>query len=162
MAWTLLTASFCFFIPEQSKVYLGLITLFVFLFEAFYSPGEEPLSYTYSIEVFPLSHREVGMSWAVTTCHFWVAILSIPFPRMLAIITPTGAFGFYASLNVTAFVMIFLFFPRRRSSVLLKNSTISSLSPPTCTCIAKFSKCYHGGFAIISPEGCPAPPTLQV
>lgn len=118
MAWTLLTASFCFFIPEQSKVYLGLITLFVFLFEAFYSPGEEPLSYTYSIEVFPLSHRgkclffaiygihtyahntdstsEVGMSWAVTTCHFWVAILSIPFPRMLAIITPTGAFGFYA------------------------------------------------------------------
>ena len=30
-----------------------------------------PVPYTYSAEVFPLSHREVGMGWAVATCLFW-------------------------------------------------------------------------------------------
>lgn len=36
------------------------------------------------------------MAWAVATCLFWAAVLSITFPRMLDAMTPTGAFGFYA------------------------------------------------------------------
>lgn len=57
MAWTLLAAGFCFYIPEDSRAHLGAIALFVFLFGAFYSPGEGPVPFTYSAEVFPLSHR---------------------------------------------------------------------------------------------------------
>lgn len=41
---------------------------------AFYSPGEGPVPFTYSAEVYPLSHRETGMSFAVSTCLFWVRI----------------------------------------------------------------------------------------
>lgn len=108
MAWTLLAAGFCFYIPEGSKAHLGLIAFFIFLFAAFYSPGEGPVPFTYSAEVFPLSHREVGMGFAVATCLFWAAVLSITFPRLLAAFSPVGAFGFYAGLNVCAFVMIFL------------------------------------------------------
>ena len=67
--------------------------------------------FTYSAEVFPLSHREVGMGWAVATCLFWAAVLSISFPAILTAMTPTGAFGFYAGLNVAALGMIFLFVP---------------------------------------------------
>ena len=78
MAWTLLAAGLCFLIPTSSKAHLGLVALFIFLFAAFYSPGEGPVPFTYSAEVFPLTHREVGMSWAVATCLFWV---SLPFPR---------------------------------------------------------------------------------
>jgi MFS family permease len=111
MAWTLLAAGFSFYIPKSNPAHLGLIALFVFLFAAFYSPGEGPVPFTYSAEVFPLSHREVGMGFAVATCLFWAAVLSITFPRLLAALTPTGAFGFYAGLNVAAFVMIFLFVP---------------------------------------------------
>lgn len=96
MAWTLLAGGFCFWIPSDSKAHLGAIALFIFLFAAFYSPGEGPVPFTYSAEVFPLSHREVGMSWAVATCLGWAAVLSITFPRMLQVMTPTGAFGFYA------------------------------------------------------------------
>lgn len=114
MAWTLLAAGFSFYIPEDSKAHLGLIAMFVFLFAAFYSPGEGPVPFTYSAEVFPLSHRgnylftpsyiepnahyilEVGMAWAVATCLGWAAVLGITFPRMLAALTPQGAFGFYA------------------------------------------------------------------
>lgn len=43
MAWTLLAAGFCFWIPESSRAHLGMIALFVFLFAAFYSPGEGPV-----------------------------------------------------------------------------------------------------------------------
>jgi MFS family permease len=56
MAWTLLAAAFCFYIPEVHSR-LPPIALFVFLFAAFYSPGEGPVPFVYSAEVFPLSHR---------------------------------------------------------------------------------------------------------
>jgi len=118
MAWTLLAAGFCFYIPKDSTAHLGCIALFIFLFAAFYSPGEGPVPYAYSAEVFPLSHREVGMGWAVATCLFWAAVLSISFPRILAAFSPVGAFGFYAGLNVVALVMIFLFVPETKQRTL--------------------------------------------
>jgi len=139
MAWTLLAAGFCFYIPKDSTAHLGMIAFFVFLFAAFYSPGEGPVPFTYSAEVFPLSHREVGMyifsmkidmvweltcvnssgmAWAVATCLFWAAVLSLTWPRMVAAMTPTGAFGFYAFLNMTAFVMIFFFVPETKQRTL--------------------------------------------
>ncbi|KAL5485353.1 hypothetical protein ACEPAI_7995 [Sanghuangporus weigelae] len=118
MAWTLLAAGFCFLIPRESKAHLGLVALFVFLFGAFYSPGEGPVPFTYSAEVFPLSHREVGMAWAVATCLFWAAVLSITFPRMLTAMSPTGAFGFYAGLNIVALVMIFFWVPETKQRTL--------------------------------------------
>lgn len=40
MAWTLLAAGFCFYIPNDSKAHLGLVAFFIYLFAAFYSPGE--------------------------------------------------------------------------------------------------------------------------
>lgn len=89
-------------------------------FAAFYSPGEGPVPFTYSAEVFPLSHREVGMSWAVATCLFWAAVLSITFPRMLSAMTPTGAFAFYAGLNLTAFCMIYLWLPETKQRTLVR------------------------------------------
>ena len=58
------------------------------------------------------------MSWAVATCLFWASVLSLTFPRMVAAFTITGAFGFYAALNVTAFVMIFLFVPETKQRTL--------------------------------------------
>lgn len=77
------------------------------------------MPFTYSAEVFPLSHREVGMAWAVATCLFWAAVLSITFPRMLSAMTPTGAFGFYAGLNILALIMIFLFLPETKQRTLV-------------------------------------------
>ena len=134
MAWTLLAAGRCFLIPESAgTTRIGLIAFFVFLFAAFYSPGEGPVPFTYSAEIFPLAQREQGMAWAVSTCLFWAAVLSITFPRLLQAFTPTGgaqtisipciiflsrfayliviAFGFYAGLNLIAFLLIFLFVP---------------------------------------------------
>lgn len=118
MFWTLLAAGMSFYIPSTSSAHLGIIALFVFLFEAFYSPGEGPIPFTYSAEVFPLSHREVGMSWAVATNNFWASVLSITLPRMLQAFGSPGAFGFYAGLNVVAFFMIFFFLPETKQRTL--------------------------------------------
>ncbi|KAL4755371.1 hypothetical protein BDW72DRAFT_200030 [Aspergillus terricola var. indicus] len=118
MAWTLLACGFSFYIDPESKAHLAMIALFVFLFAAFYSPGEGPVPFTYSAEIFPLSHREVGMAWAVAICLGWAAVLSITFPRMLAALTPQGAFGFYAGLNIIALFMIFLWVPETKQRTL--------------------------------------------
>jgi len=118
MAWCLLAAGFCFYIPATNSSRVGLIAFFVYLFTAFYSPGEGPVPYTYSAEVFPLTHRELGMSWAVSTCLFWASVLSVTFPRMLDAFGSPGAFGFYAGLNMTAFVMIFFLVPETKQRTL--------------------------------------------
>ena len=129
MAWTLLAAGFCFLIPDHvGTTRIGVIALFIFLFAAFYSVGVGPVPFTYSAEVFPLAQREQGMAWAVATCLFWAAVLSISFPAMVAAFTITGgkssfflftfvrvirqlAFGFYAGCNVLACYLVFLFVP---------------------------------------------------
>ena len=50
-------------------------------------------------------------SWAVATCLFWAAVLSVTFPRLVGALGVIGAFGFYAGLNVCALVMIFFLMP---------------------------------------------------
>ena len=57
MAWTLLAAAFCFYIPISNPGHLPAIAVFIYLFSAFYSPGEGPVPFTYSAEAFPLFHR---------------------------------------------------------------------------------------------------------
>jgi MFS family permease len=118
MAWTLLVAGMCYFIPSSSKAHLGLVTFWIYIYDAFYSPGEGPVPFTYSAEVFPLSHREVGMSWAVATNNFWATVVSITFPRQLRAFGVSGAFGFYTAMNVIAFWMIFLFLPETKQRTL--------------------------------------------
>jgi MFS family permease len=83
MAWSLLTAGLCSLISEKLTAHLALVAMFVYIFAIFYSPGEGPVPFAYSAEVFPLSHRELGMGWAVATCLFWAAVLSIFLPLML-------------------------------------------------------------------------------
>ncbi|KAH6642760.1 hypothetical protein C7974DRAFT_108176 [Boeremia exigua] len=118
MAWSLLATGLCFLIPQSSPAHLGLIAMFIYIFAAFYSPGEGPVPFTYSAECFPLTHREVGMGWAVATCLFWAAVLSITFPLMLYALTPLGAICFYAGLNIVAFCMIFLWLPETKQRTL--------------------------------------------
>lgn len=117
MAWTLLAAGFSNLISSE-KTRLGVVAFFIYLFTAFYSPGEGPVPFTYSAEVFPLSHREIGMSWAVATCHCWASVLSITFPTLLETFKPVGAFGFYAGLDITALCFIFCFVPETKQRTL--------------------------------------------
>lgn len=88
---------------------IGPVVLFVYLFTIMYSLGEGPVAFQYSAEVFPTIQREQGMAWAVCINNTFAGVLSITFPRMQSVMTPTGAFGFYAGLNLIAWVMVFCF-----------------------------------------------------
>ena len=90
---------------------IGPVVLFVYLFTICYGLGEGPVAFQYSAEVFPTIQREQGMAWAVFINNFFAGVLSLTFPRMQApdVMGPTGAFGFYAGLNLVAWLMIFCF-----------------------------------------------------
>ncbi|KAJ5753953.1 uncharacterized protein N7511_008106 [Penicillium nucicola] len=88
---------------------IGPVVLFVYLFTIAYSLGEGPVAFQYSAEVFPTIQREQGMAWAVCINNTFAGILGLTFPRMTTVMTPTGAFGFYAGLNLIAWFMIFCF-----------------------------------------------------
>ncbi len=83
MAWSLLAAGLCALIDIHTTAHLALVAMFIYIFAIFYSPGEGPVPFAYSAEVFPLSHREVGMGWAVATCLFWACVLTLFLPLML-------------------------------------------------------------------------------
>ncbi|KAK2804073.1 hypothetical protein FQN51_002604 [Onygenales sp. PD_10] len=88
---------------------IGPVVLFIYLFTIAYSLGEGPVAFQYSAEVFPTIQREQGMAWAVCINNTFAGILSLTFPRMKTVMTPTGAFGFYAGLNLIAWFLIFCF-----------------------------------------------------
>ncbi|KAK4502244.1 hypothetical protein PRZ48_005669 [Zasmidium cellare] len=88
---------------------IGPVVLFIYLFTIFYSLGEGPVAFQYSAEVFPTIQREQGMAWVVCINNTFAGVLSLTFPRMQQVMTQTGAFGFYAGLNLIAWGMIFCF-----------------------------------------------------
>ncbi|KAL9599044.1 MAG: hypothetical protein Q9219_004078 [cf. Caloplaca sp. 3 TL-2023] len=88
---------------------IGPIVLFIYLFTIAYSLGEGPVAFQYSAEVFPTIQREQGMAWAVCINNTFAGVLGLTFPRMRTVMTTTGAFGFYAGLNLIAWFMIFCF-----------------------------------------------------
>ncbi len=118
MAWSLLIAGLSNLVPGEGGAHLGVVATFVYIFAAFYSPGEGPVPFVYSAEVFPLSHREVGMAWAVATNLFWASVLSITFPKILASLGIVGAFCLYAGFNVVATFMIFFGLPETKQRTL--------------------------------------------
>ncbi|KAJ2904338.1 hexose transporter [Zalerion maritima] len=118
MALSLLGAGLSTLIPGEQGPHLGMVAFFVFLFAAFYSPGEGPVPFTYSAEVFPLSHREAGMSWAVATCLWWATVLSLTFPLMLKGLGVLGSFLIYALFNLIALVFIFCWVPETKQRTL--------------------------------------------
>ncbi|KAJ6498256.1 general substrate transporter, partial [Mycena vulgaris] len=97
MAICLLIAGFWFW-SRTTKDRLASVSLEIYLFEIFYTPGKGPVPFTYSAEAFPLYIRELGMSFATTTTWFFNFVLSITFLSLLAAFKPQGAFGFYTSV----------------------------------------------------------------
>ncbi|KAK1622074.1 hypothetical protein BDP81DRAFT_485716 [Colletotrichum phormii] len=128
MCWAMLAAGMAFYIPQSSPAHLGVICLFIYLFAAFYGPGEGPVAFVYSAEVFPLSHREVGMAWAVATNNFWAIVVAQTSPPLLQAIKPQGVFTLYSVFGVVCLVLIFLFLPETKQRSLEELDDVFSVS----------------------------------
>ncbi|KUI53369.1 putative polyol transporter 6 [Cytospora mali] len=118
MAVCLLAAGLSFLLPETSGARVPLIALFIYLFTALFGPGIGPMPSIYFSEAFPLSHREIGAAFTICVNNAVGSALSLTFPSLLARIGPTGAFSFYAGLNILAWVVIFLIIPETKQRTL--------------------------------------------
>ncbi|KAL5601480.1 hypothetical protein BROUX41_002542 [Berkeleyomyces rouxiae] len=116
MMWTLMAAGLCTLLDGTAR--LATVAMFVYMFAMFYSPGEGPVPFVYAAEVYPLSHREVGMGLSVAVCLGCAALLSITFPYMLDKAGTVGSFMVYAGFNAIAFIMIFLWVPETKQRTL--------------------------------------------
>ena len=108
MALTLLLTGLTFRLPE-GQAQLWLLAGLIYLFCALYSPGMGPVPPAYCAEVFPLSHREIGMSFAIATVNGWAAVLSVTFPALLGWLGSEGAFELYSGLNMVAWALCWVF-----------------------------------------------------
>jgi hypothetical protein len=140
---------------------IGPVVLFVYLFTIMYSLGEGPVAFQYSAEVFPTIQREQGMAWAVCINNTFAGILSLTFPRMVTVMSPTGAFGFYAGLNLIAWGMIFCFVRETKQLTLEEIDSVFSiptsqyLKYETTVWLPWFIKRY-----VLFQRGLPKPPML--
>ncbi|EKJ75378.1 hypothetical protein NXS19_013196 [Fusarium pseudograminearum] len=94
-------------VANTSAAIAGII--FIYLFAAAYSPGLGPIPFTLASESFPLKNREAGTSVAISINLFFAGLLTILLPRINAQFKMAGTLGFFAGLNIVAFVLIFLF-----------------------------------------------------
>ncbi|KAG1810458.1 uncharacterized protein HD556DRAFT_1223472 [Suillus plorans] len=108
MAICLLITGFSFWSTSETGRVTG-VSIGIYLFAIFYSPGEGPVPFTYSAEAFPLYIRDIGMSFATATTWFWNFILSITWPSLVLAFKPQGAFGWYAAWCCILWVLILLF-----------------------------------------------------
>ena len=110
MAITLLATGLCFLI-DHTSLRVGLVSTFAILFTLAYSPGEGPVAFSLSAEVFPLVNREVGMSLAVFWNLLGAGILAFVVPQLAYAIGHTGLLCLFAGLNVVAFALAYLLVP---------------------------------------------------
>ncbi|ROV92581.1 hypothetical protein VMCG_08959 [Cytospora schulzeri] len=115
MAVCLLAAGLSFLLPDTSSARIPLIALFIYLFTALFGPGIGPMPSIYFSESFPLSHREIGAAFTICINNAVGSALSLTFPSLLARIGATGAFGFYAGLNILAWIVIFFIVPETKA-----------------------------------------------
>jgi hypothetical protein len=127
MALTMLAAGLSFSVPNENPAHLWLLATMIYLFCAEYSPGMGPVPAAYTAEVFPLSHREIGVSSAVAMTNIWAAVLSLTFPALLSTLGSQNAFVLYALLNVIALGLVFLFVPETRLKTLQELDEVFSV-----------------------------------
>ncbi|KAG2738141.1 hypothetical protein P692DRAFT_20841329 [Suillus brevipes Sb2] len=108
MAVCLLITGFSFWSTSETGRVAG-VSIGIYLFAIFYSPGEGPVPFTYSAEAFPLYIRDIGMSFATATTWFWNFVLSITWPSLILAFGQQGGFGWYAAWCCILWVLILLF-----------------------------------------------------
>jgi hypothetical protein len=113
MALCLFFTGFSFLIPNEQAL-LGCVATGIYLFMVGYSPGMGPVPFTYSAEVYPLSVRDVGMSFATATCWGFNFILALTWPALVTAFGSTGAFCWYAAWNLFAWVFTWFCLPETK------------------------------------------------
>ena len=118
LAFFQLLSAMGFLLPARSQSQTGLVLTGMYLFSAFYSPGQGPVPFVYSAESMPLYVRDLGMSMATATLWFFNFLLAVTWPRFQYSFGNVGAFGYYAAWCVVGWFMILFLVPETKSLTL--------------------------------------------
>ena len=118
LAFFQLLTAMGFLLPAKSHSQTGLVLTEMYLFSAFYSPGQGPVPFVYSAESMPLYVRDLGMSMATATLWFFNFLLAVTFPRFQYSFGNAGAFGYYAAWCTVGWFMILVFVPETKNLTL--------------------------------------------
>jgi len=165
MAICLLATGMAFFIPvndQDDHRRVGVVAAAIYLYMAFYSPGEGPVPFTYSAEAFPLYIRDFGMSYATAVCWFFNFVLAITFPLMLTAFKPQGAFGWYAGWCMIVWVAVLFTLPETKALTLEELDYVFSV--PTAKHAAYQAKNFMWCFKkyVLRKRVQPLPPLYQI
>ncbi|KAJ0370921.1 hypothetical protein COL154_001302 [Colletotrichum chrysophilum] len=126
MALCLFFTGFSFFI-ETNPARVACIATGIYLFGMVYSPGEGPVPFCYSAEVYPLYIRPLGMSLATATTWFFNFVLAVTWPSLQTAFTPQGAFSWYACWNIIGFFLVLFFLPETKGKTLEELDAVFSV-----------------------------------
>ncbi|KAJ0383862.1 hypothetical protein COL922a_009594 [Colletotrichum nupharicola] len=126
MALCLFFTGFSFFI-ETNPARVACIATGIYLFGMVYSPGEGPVPFCYSAEVYPLYIRPLGMSLATATTWFFNFVLAVTWPSLQTVFTPQGAFSWYACWSIIGFFLVLFFLPETKGKTLEELDAVFSV-----------------------------------
>ena len=118
LAFFQLLTAMGFLLPAKSHSHTVLVLTGMYLFSAFYSPGQGPVPFVYSAESMPLYVRDLGVSMATATLWFFNLLLAFTFPRFQYSFGNAGAFGYYAAWCTVGWFMILFLVPETKSLTL--------------------------------------------
>ncbi|KAI6043415.1 hypothetical protein EDC04DRAFT_2957879 [Pisolithus marmoratus] len=104
----LLITSFSFW-DTLTQGRLAGVTIGIYVFTIFSSPGEPSVPFTYPAEALPLYIRDIGISFAIAAGWFWKFMSSVTWPFLSLVFKPQGAFGWYAAWCMIFWVLTLLF-----------------------------------------------------
>lgn len=165
MAICLLATGMAFFIPQDGPDdhrRVSVVAAAIYLYMAFYSPGEGPVPFTYSAEAFPLYIRDFGMSYATAVCWFFNFVLAITFPLLLNAFKPQGAFGWYAGWCCIGWVLVLFFLPETKALTLEELDLVFSVPTGKHAAYQARNAMFHIRKYIFRQRVQPLPPLYQM
>lgn len=103
--------------PSQQSM-IGCVTTGLYVFMACYSPGMNPVPFTYSAEAFPLHVRDIGMASSTSITWCFNFIISLTWPPLGERLGDSGGFCYYAAWNLFGWVMACFFLPETKNLTL--------------------------------------------
>ncbi|EED15428.1 sugar transporter, putative [Talaromyces stipitatus ATCC 10500] len=103
----------------NNSVRVGVFETFLILYTAAYSPGAGVVPFLYSSEIFPMVHREVGMSLSCSVNFVLAGILALTVPQLQFHLGQTRLLCLFAGLDALAVILVWLFVPGTRKAVSL-------------------------------------------
>lgn len=92
----------------------GLVPVCIFTFIAAHAIGQGAVIWVFISEIFPNRHRAAGQTLGSFTHWFFAALLTLVFPKMVEILSPSVIFGTFCFMMVLQLVWVKLMVPETK------------------------------------------------